>query len=188
MSVLLTAFSNTPCPLAQNGSVNVDSVVTVAARLAEAGHYGAERIALVSSRLQDDWKSLTTTLEERSNMLAMATGFHQGAEQVPLRSDVFMAGWSNKTINEPGNGKKVFAKLLKVSLCVQFLLRVEGWVKLCSEGSLPTATAELEAATKKHQELNEEISANYTQVFDWKSSRMYQCNGMNTSETTDGFR
>lgn len=66
----------------QNGSVNVDSVVTVAARLAEAGHYGAERIAMVSSRLQEDWKSLTTTLEERSNTLAMATGFHQGAEQV----------------------------------------------------------------------------------------------------------
>uniref|UniRef100_A0A3Q3A5S1 Kalirin-like n=1 Tax=Kryptolebias marmoratus TaxID=37003 RepID=A0A3Q3A5S1_KRYMA len=109
-----------------NGSVNVDSVVTVAARLAEAGHYGAERIAMVSSRLQEDWKSLTTTLEERSNTLAMATGFHQGAEQ--------------------------------------FLLRVEGWVKMCSEGSLPSATAELEAAVKKHQELNEEISANYTQV------------------------
>lgn len=68
----------------QNGSVNVDSVVTVAARLAEAGHYGAERIALVSSRLQEDWKSLTAVLEERSNTLAMATGFHQGAEQVRL--------------------------------------------------------------------------------------------------------
>lgn len=67
---------------AQNGSVNVDSVVTVAARLAEAGHYGAERIAMVSSKLQEDWKSLTTALEERSNTLAMATGFHQGAEQV----------------------------------------------------------------------------------------------------------
>ncbi|XP_062271265.1 kalirin-like, partial [Scomber scombrus] len=109
-----------------NGSVNVDSVVTVAARLAEAGHYGAERIALVSSRLQEDWKSLTTALEERSNTLAMATGFHQGAEQ--------------------------------------FLLRVEGWVQVCSEGPLPSATAELEAAVKKHQELNEEISANFTQV------------------------
>ncbi|XP_078799440.1 kalirin isoform X3 [Oryzias latipes] len=109
-----------------NGSVNVDSVVTVAARLAEAGHYGAERIALVSSKLQDNWKSMTSALEERSNMLAMATGFHQGAEQ--------------------------------------FLARVEGWVKLCSEGPLPSTTAELEPAIKKHQELNEEISANYTQV------------------------
>ncbi|KAM9835916.1 LOW QUALITY PROTEIN: kalirin-like [Aulostomus maculatus] len=109
-----------------NGSVNVDSVVTVAARLAEAGHYGAERITMVSSRLQEEWKSLTMALEERSNTLAMATGFHQGAEQ--------------------------------------FLLRVEGWVQVCSEGSLPSATAELEAAVKKHQELNEEISSNYTQV------------------------
>lgn len=35
---------------------------------------------------------------------------------------------------------------------------------MCSEGALPSAATELEAATKKHQELNEEISANYTQV------------------------
>lgn len=74
----------------QNGSVNVDSVVTVAARLAEAGHYGAERIAMVSSQLQEDWKSLTTALEERSNTLAMATGFHQGAEQVFYLSFTFL--------------------------------------------------------------------------------------------------
>lgn len=74
------------CVYVQNGSVNVDSVVTVAARLAEAGHYGAERIAMVSSRLQEDWKSLTSALEERSNTLAMATGFHQGAEQVRIPS------------------------------------------------------------------------------------------------------
>lgn len=66
----------------QNGSGNVDSVVTVATRLAEGGHYGADRIAEVSSRLQEDWKSLTTMLEERSNTLAMSTGFHQGAEKV----------------------------------------------------------------------------------------------------------
>ncbi|XP_077959998.1 kalirin RhoGEF kinase b isoform X3 [Gasterosteus aculeatus] len=109
-----------------NGSMNVDSVVTVATRLAEAGHHGAERIAGVSLRLQGDWRALTAALEERSNTLAMATSFHQGAEQ--------------------------------------FLLRVEGWVQVCSEGALPSAATELEAATKKHQELNEEISANYTQV------------------------
>lgn len=47
---------------------------------------------------------------------------------------------------------------------MQFLARVGGWVQTCSEGALPSATAELEAAIKKHQELNEEISANYTQV------------------------
>ncbi|KAG8004411.1 Kalirin, partial [Nibea albiflora] len=67
--------------LAEVGQNHHTPGVTVAARLAEAGHYGAERIAMVSSRLQEDWKSLTTALEERSNTLAMATGFHQGAEQ-----------------------------------------------------------------------------------------------------------
>lgn len=47
---------------------------------------------------------------------------------------------------------------------LQFLARVGGWVQTCSEGALPLATTELEAAIKKHQELNEEVSANYTQV------------------------
>lgn len=51
-----------------------------------------------------------------------------------------------------------------VCVCGQFLLQVGSWVQMCSEGALPSATAELEAAVKKHQELNEEISANYTQV------------------------
>ncbi|XP_045553977.1 LOW QUALITY PROTEIN: kalirin [Salmo salar] len=64
-----------------NGSVNVDGVVSVAMQLCEACHYGAERIACVSSRLQEDWKGLTSVLEERSNTLVMSTDFHQGAEQ-----------------------------------------------------------------------------------------------------------
>ena len=62
----------------------MDSVVTVATRLAEGGHYGAERIGEVSSRLQEDWKALTTVLEERSDTLGLSTAFHQGAEQVPV--------------------------------------------------------------------------------------------------------
>lgn len=142
----------------QNGSVNVDSVVTVAARLAEAGHYGAERIALVSSRLQEDWKSLTSALEERSNALAMATGFHQGAEQVTIS---LICKMMNIRVCLHPTDLSVF---FPVCLTGQFLVKVEGWVQACSEGSLPSATAELEAAVKKHQELNEEIAASYTQV------------------------
>lgn len=64
---------------------------------------------------------------------------------------------------------------LVTGLSGQFLVRVEGWVQACSEGSLPSATAELEAATKKHQELNEEISANYTQVPVWLSEHLSVC-------------
>ncbi|XP_030210124.1 kalirin isoform X1 [Gadus morhua] len=73
-----------------NGSGNVDSVVTVATRLAEGGHYGAERIGEVSSRLQEDWKALTTVLEERSQTLGLATAFHQGAEQFVQQ----ISGWA----------------------------------------------------------------------------------------------
>lgn len=77
----------------------------------------------------------------------------------------------------------IFLPVCPVCLCTclvtclsgQFLVRVEGWVQACSEGSLPSATAELEAATKKHQELNEEISANYTQVSVWLSEHLSVC-------------
>ncbi|XP_062303477.1 LOW QUALITY PROTEIN: kalirin RhoGEF kinase b [Osmerus eperlanus] len=80
-----------------NGSVNVDSVVSVATRLSETGHYGAERITSVSSRLQEDWKGLTTVLEERSNTLALSTGFHQGAEQFLSR----LKGWCEGCHDSP---------------------------------------------------------------------------------------
>ncbi|XP_061539990.1 kalirin-like isoform X4 [Phycodurus eques] len=130
-----------------NGSVNVDSVVTVAARLAEAGHFGAERIATVSSQLQEDWKLLTAALEERSNTIAMATGFHQGAEQ--------------------------------------FLHKAEVWLQTYTEASLPLATAELEEAVKKHQELNEEISANYTQVSESGKALMDVLNRCTVTDNND---
>uniref|UniRef100_A0AAV2LC82 Uncharacterized protein n=1 Tax=Knipowitschia caucasica TaxID=637954 RepID=A0AAV2LC82_KNICA len=109
-----------------NGSVNVDSVVTVAARLAESGHYGADRISKVSSRLQQDWSDLTSALDQRSITLSMSTAFHQGA--------------------------------------LEFLSKVDSWVQQCSDGDLPSISSELEKSTKVHQELNEEISANYTQI------------------------
>ncbi|XP_054632428.1 kalirin-like isoform X5 [Dunckerocampus dactyliophorus] len=130
-----------------NGSGNVDSVVTVAARLAEAHHYGAERIAVVSSLLQEDWRLLTTALEERSNTLAMATGFHQGAEQ--------------------------------------FLVRVEVWLQTCADASLPSATTELDEAVKKHMELNEEISANYTQVSESGKALLDVLNRYPATESND---
>ncbi|KAK7880535.1 hypothetical protein WMY93_032837 [Mugilogobius chulae] len=47
---------------------------------------------------------------------------------------------------------------------LNFLSKVEAWAQQCSEGPLPSASSELETETKKHQELNEEISANYTQI------------------------
>ncbi|MEQ2187249.1 hypothetical protein GOODEAATRI_002725, partial [Goodea atripinnis] len=74
--------------------------VDEARKLAEAGHYGAERIALVSSQLQEDWKSLTATLEERSNTLAMATGFHQGAEQVSESGKALMDVLQRNSMSE----------------------------------------------------------------------------------------
>uniref|UniRef100_A0A8C2CCY3 Kalirin RhoGEF kinase n=1 Tax=Cyprinus carpio TaxID=7962 RepID=A0A8C2CCY3_CYPCA len=46
----------------------------------------------------------------------------------------------------------------------QFLSSMEGWVKSCGEGGLPTATQELEMAIHNHQNLYEQVTAAYTEV------------------------
>ncbi|KAK1798865.1 hypothetical protein P4O66_007150, partial [Electrophorus voltai] len=46
----------------------------------------------------------------------------------------------------------------------QFLSGVEGWVKTCSEGGLPTAMQELELAIHSHQNLYEQVTTAYTEV------------------------
>ncbi|KAK2888899.1 hypothetical protein Q8A67_014274 [Cirrhinus molitorella] len=46
----------------------------------------------------------------------------------------------------------------------QFLSSMEGWVKSCGEGGLPTATQELEMAIHNHQNLYEQVTTAYTEV------------------------
>ncbi|XP_043097690.1 kalirin RhoGEF kinase b isoform X2 [Puntigrus tetrazona] len=46
----------------------------------------------------------------------------------------------------------------------QFLSGMEGWVKSCGEGGLPTATQELEMAIHNHQNLYEQVTTAYTEV------------------------
>jgi len=41
---------------------------------------------------------------------------------------------------------------------------MEGWVKSCGEGGLPTATQELEMAIHNHQNLYEQVTTAYTEV------------------------
>ncbi|XP_052456553.1 kalirin isoform X1 [Carassius gibelio] len=46
----------------------------------------------------------------------------------------------------------------------QFLSSMEGWVKSCGEGGLPTAAQELEIAIHNHQNLYEQVTTAYTEV------------------------
>lgn len=56
--------------------------MSVASRLAEAGHYASAQIKQISAQLDQDWKSFAAALDERSTILAMSSVFHQKAEQV----------------------------------------------------------------------------------------------------------
>lgn len=66
----------------QNAYVNINRIMSVASRLAEAGHYASTQIKQISAQLDQDWKSFAAALDERSTILAMSSVFHQKAEQV----------------------------------------------------------------------------------------------------------
>lgn len=71
--------------LSQNAYVNINRIMSVASRLAEAGHYASTQIKQISGQLDQDWKSFAAALDERSTILAMSSVFHQKAEQVSRR-------------------------------------------------------------------------------------------------------
>ncbi|XP_029691129.1 kalirin isoform X2 [Takifugu rubripes] len=64
-----------------NAYVNINRIMSVASRLAEAGHYASTQIKQISAQLDQDWKSFAAALDERSTILAMSSVFHQKAEQ-----------------------------------------------------------------------------------------------------------
>uniref|UniRef100_A0A3Q0T668 non-specific serine/threonine protein kinase n=1 Tax=Amphilophus citrinellus TaxID=61819 RepID=A0A3Q0T668_AMPCI len=64
-----------------NAYVNINRIMSVASRLAEAGHYASTQIKQISGQLDQDWKSFAAALDERSTILAMSSVFHQKAEQ-----------------------------------------------------------------------------------------------------------
>uniref|UniRef100_A0A8D3A9Y8 non-specific serine/threonine protein kinase n=1 Tax=Scophthalmus maximus TaxID=52904 RepID=A0A8D3A9Y8_SCOMX len=64
-----------------NAYVNINRIMSVASRLAEAGHYASAQIKQISTQLDLDWKSFAAALDERSTILAMSSVFHQKAEQ-----------------------------------------------------------------------------------------------------------
>lgn len=68
----------------QNAYVNINRIMSVASRLAEAGHYASTQIKQISGQLDQDWKSFAAALDERSTILAMSSVFHQKAEQVGI--------------------------------------------------------------------------------------------------------
>lgn len=63
--------------------------MSVASRLAEAGHYASTQIKQISGQLDQDWKSFAAALDERSTILAMSSVFHQKAERVSCNSAMF---------------------------------------------------------------------------------------------------
>uniref|UniRef100_A0AAQ4RSS0 Uncharacterized protein n=1 Tax=Gasterosteus aculeatus aculeatus TaxID=481459 RepID=A0AAQ4RSS0_GASAC len=64
-----------------NAYVNINRIMSVASRLAEAGHYASTQIKQISTQLDLDWKGFAAALDERSTILAMSSVFHQKAEQ-----------------------------------------------------------------------------------------------------------
>ena len=68
--------------LSQEMYTNISQVMSVAYRLCDAGHYAAPAIRLEASRLDKNWRTFATALEDRSTVLRLSVVFHKKAEQV----------------------------------------------------------------------------------------------------------
>lgn len=79
----------------QNAYVNINRIMSVASRLAEAGHYASTQIKQISGQLDQDWKSFAAALDERSTILAMSSVFHQKAEQVRSQENLPRCFWAD---------------------------------------------------------------------------------------------
>lgn len=82
--------------------------MSVASRLAEAGHYASAQIKQISAQLDQDWKSFAAALDERSTILAMSSVFHQKAEQVRTREKLEILN-SQRFITEQSSAPELTA-------------------------------------------------------------------------------
>ncbi|XP_070570002.1 kalirin-like isoform X4 [Ptychodera flava] len=64
-----------------NVYANINRIMSVANRLAEAGHYASYEIRHIATRLDREWKTFAAGLDERSTLLAMSVSFHAKAEE-----------------------------------------------------------------------------------------------------------
>ncbi|TWW80452.1 Kalirin, partial [Takifugu flavidus] len=81
MNSMVVMVTSDASLFSQNAYVNINRIMSVASRLAEAGHYASTQIKQISAQLDQDWKSFAAALDERSTILAMSSVFHQKAEQ-----------------------------------------------------------------------------------------------------------
>ncbi len=72
-------------PPSQNIYANISRILTVAQRLCDAGHYAAPSIRLQASKLDRDWRTFATALEDRNTVLALSVLFHKKTEEVGER-------------------------------------------------------------------------------------------------------
>ncbi|XP_029657628.1 kalirin isoform X4 [Octopus sinensis] len=65
----------------QDMYMNINRILSVAQRLCDTGHYGANEIRQQASKLERDWKTLAAAVDDRSTVLSMSVIFHKRAEQ-----------------------------------------------------------------------------------------------------------
>ena len=56
--------------------------MTVAQRLCDSGHYAASAIRLHANKLDKEWRTFATALDDRNTVLSMSVSFHKKAYEV----------------------------------------------------------------------------------------------------------
>lgn len=70
--------------------VTINRILVVAQRLCDAGHYATPQIRALAAKLDKEWQTLASALEDRNTVLAMSVIFHKKAEEVCACCETFV--------------------------------------------------------------------------------------------------
>jgi hypothetical protein len=68
--------------LFQNVYGNIHRVLEIADKLSEVGHYEADRIEVIASSVDSEWKSFDMEVNQRSSLLSCSVAYHHHSEEV----------------------------------------------------------------------------------------------------------
>lgn len=134
----------------QNAYVNINRIMSVASRLAEAGHYASTQIKQISAQLDQDWKSFAAALDERSTILAMSSVFHQKAEQVRRQEVPSFTGGSSLPVASRGATMSRRSRSIRFHYRSNCFIAYSGTVGMATAGA-DSCSAEATQSDSRHQ-------------------------------------
>lgn len=64
-------------------------MLEIADKLSEGGHYEADRIEVIASSVDSEWKSFDMEVNQRSSLLSCSVAYHHHSEEVRKNRAIF---------------------------------------------------------------------------------------------------